>query len=460
MRYKRMKWSGIGVSALSAGAVCAALCVAPDARAQVSTFQSASQLIDGAFGASISGVPDINGDSRDDVAVGAPGENPGAVSRAGRVYLHSGASGNRLRTLASPNREAFGQFGFSVAGVIDVNGDGRGDVIVGAPYEDPGAAPEDCGRVYVFSGATGTLLYTIGSPAQQAGGNFGYSVAGLGDVNGDGRGDIAIGAINENPGTSPVGAGRVHIYSGATGLRIRSLAAPAEQASMWFGWSVGAIPDINGDGRTDIVVGVPYEDNQFGHANAGRVYVYSGSTGILLKTLSSPHPEANGRFGFSVAGMGDANGDARGDIIIGAPYENIGTKIDAGRAYVFSGKTGLLMWKLFTPSPQSYGLFGFSVAGMPDRNADGRADIVIGACQETDGAMLNCGRTYVYSGKTGARLSTHVSPNKESNGRYGSAVAGMGDVNANARGEALSGAPAEDPGTSPTGTGRAYLIRF
>ena len=118
----------------------------------------------GNFGVSTAGVPDLDGDGRGDVLVGAWRENGGAED-AGRAYVFSGVTGARLRTLASPNPELDAQFGRSVAGVPDADGDGQGDLLVGAPLEDGGAS--NSGRAYLFSGATGELLRTLVSPTRR-----------------------------------------------------------------------------------------------------------------------------------------------------------------------------------------------------------------------------------------------------------------------------------------------------
>jgi hypothetical protein len=124
----------------------------------------------------------------------------------------------------SPNEEFQGYFGQSVAGVPDVDGDGIADLLVGAVYEDPGTSPEDAGRAHVFNGASGALLYTLASPNEQSIGYFGMSVSGVEDVDGDGRGDLLVGAPSEDPGTSPAAAGRAYLFSGSSVLSIAAAA--------------------------------------------------------------------------------------------------------------------------------------------------------------------------------------------------------------------------------------------
>jgi hypothetical protein len=162
-------------------------------------------------------------------------------------------------------------FGLSVAGLNDVSGDGRGDIAVGAPAEDPGASPDGCGRTYIYNGATGALRSKVLPPAPATAGGFGSSVAGIPDLNGDARGDLAIGAPGESPSGSK--SGRAYIYSGSTAARLFTLISPYPEASGAFGASVGGVPDANGNGKGETLVGAPKEDPGPGPADTGRAYL-------------------------------------------------------------------------------------------------------------------------------------------------------------------------------------------
>lgn len=418
------------------------------AQAPSLTLTSPNPETNGFFGGDVSGVPDADGDGYDDLLVSATAENGGATD-AGRVYLLSGATGTLLHTLTSPNPESGGRYGFSVSGVPDVNGDGRGDLLVGADLEDNGAS--NAGRAYLVSGATGTLLHTLTSPNPESSGYFGVAVAGVPDADGDGRADLLVGAYTEDGGAS--NAGRAHLFSGATGLLLRTLTSPNPGSPGFFGISVSGVPDVDGDGRGDLLVGADAENA--GAPAAGRAYLFSGATGVLLRTLTSPNPESSGRFGNQVSGIPDADGDGRDDLLIGVFGEDGGPE-DAGRAYLFSGATGALLRTLTSPNAEVDGAFGSSVKGVTDVDEDGHGDLVVGAYSEDDGET-NSGRVYLFSGATGALLRTLTSPNAaEGVGYFGGSVAEVMDVDGDGRSDLLIGAYNEDGGAEDAG--RAYLF--
>ncbi len=333
------------------------------------------------FGTAVAGVPDVNGDGRTDLLVGAS-LTFGAFDNAGRVYLFSGTTGSRLRTLDSPDPHFDGMFGRAVTGVQDVDGDGRGDLLIGS--RDAG------GQAYLFSGATGLLLDTLFSPDPMSGDNFGAAVAAVPDTDGDGLDDLLIGAfagMHEN-----IRSGRAYLFSGATRALLHTLDSPDPKNFGDFGEAVAGVPDVDGDGRGDLLIGAPQENGSSNLTWAGRAYLFSGTIGALLRSLDSPNPGANDRFGISVSGTADVDGDERGDILVGAFFED-----ETGRAYAFSGATGALLQPLDSPNPDPVGLFGSAIATLPDANGDGRDDFLVGAPQENGGGF-NAGQAYLYSG--------------------------------------------------------------
>ena len=334
-----------------------------------------------ALGYSVSGAADVDNDGYADLVVGAP--NGGlAGSAAGRVYVHSGKSGARLRTFNGETLNDF--FGRSVSGAGDVDNDGYADLIIGAVGNDVGG--DGAGRAYVYSGQSGSLLYTFTGEA--AGDAMGYSVSGAGDVNNDGFADLIVGAAFNDLGGDY--AGRAYVYCGQSGALLFTFTG--EAARDQFGWSVSGAGNVDDDSYADVIIGARLNDA--GGNAAGRAYVYSGQTGALLHTFTGEG--AGDSFGFSVSGVGDVNKDGYADLFVGATSPSrIGFNTgDPGRAYVYSGRTGSLLY-LFR-GEKSWDQFGWSVSGAADINNDGSADMVVGAIWNDAGGEL-AGRAYVYS---------------------------------------------------------------
>ncbi|HLT47164.1 MAG TPA: T9SS type A sorting domain-containing protein [Rubricoccaceae bacterium] len=397
----------------------------------------------GHFGFSVSGVPDVSGDGRGDLVVSAPAETVNGEANVGRAYLYNGATGDLRATLISPNAEPDGYFGRNVAGIPDVDGDDRGDVLVGARVEDGGAV--DAGRAYLFSGSTGALIRTFESPNPEEGGGFGVSVAGVADTDGDGRSEVLIGAFSEDGGE--VNAGRAYLFSGATGALLRVFTSPNPEPDGSFGLMLAGVP--NGDGPGHVFIGAMMESG--GEDHSGRAYLFSAITGELLLTLTSPDPVEDGNFGRSVAGVIDVSGDGQGDLLVGAYQEAFA---EAGRAYLFNGSTGELLHTLNSPDPESLGNFGTSVSGVPDTDGDGKSDLLIGAWESF---MVNgSGRAYLFSGATGEVLRTINTADPAFNGFFGCSVSGVADADGDGLGDLLIGARSERFGSSYSG--RAYLF--
>jgi hypothetical protein len=157
--------------------------------------------------------------------------------------------------------------------------------------------------------------------------------------------------------------------------------------------------------------------------------------------------------------MGDVDNDLICDLVVGAGWENFtGADPDGGRAYVFSGATGSLLYTLISPNFQSQGRFGASVSWAGDVNDDGCDDIVVGAAGE-DGPNIEGGQAYVFDGATGLPMPEDlVSPNPEFQGHFGWPVSSAGYFDSDAHADLLIGASWEDPGTSPGNAGRAYVF--
>ena len=188
------------------------------------------------------------------------------------------------------------QFGWIARSMGDVDRDGITDFVTSAPTS--GAGGLNAGRVYVYSSASGKLLWRAdGKPGEQ----LGTGVESAGNVDGDGTQDVIAGAPY---------SGRAYVYSGKDGHVLFTL--KAENDSDSFGVHVSTAGDVDRDGHADFIVGAPA--NNAGGAGAGRAYVYSGKDGHVLLTLTGEH--AGDAFGTSVAGYADS---VRSFIVIGAP---------------------------------------------------------------------------------------------------------------------------------------------
>ncbi len=413
-----------------------------DARGSVFPPQTDGGAEGDQLGFSVASAGDVNGDGVPDFIVGAPSADPGGRAYAGSVYVHSGVNGFLL--YQKDGEAAWDNFGWSVAGAGDVNGDGRADFIVGALNADPGGRSGG-GSVYVYSGASGALLY------QKDGGAaddwFGQSVAGAGDVNGDGRADFIVGAPGADPG-GVSGAGSAYVYSGADGSLLHR-----KDGTAWgdaAGYSVAGVGDVNGDGRADFIMGALQADPG-GRADAGSAYVYSGADGSLLYQRDGA--AQNDAFSWSVAGVGDINGDGRSDFMVGAPFADPGGRANAGSTYVYSGANGSLLYQ--KDGEAAGDDFGWSVAGAGDVNGDGKADFIVGAPSASPGDSSGAGSAYVYSGANGSLLYQKDGSAVDDN--FGYSVSGIGDVNGDGRADFIVGAAYADPaGRGDAGSAYAY----
>ncbi|MGX2042098.1 VCBS repeat-containing protein [Methylocaldum sp. MU1018] len=262
---------------------------------------------------------DVNGDGIPDLLKSAYLQDVGGSPHQGQAFVFSGADGSLLYTLDDPVPQAGAGFGVTVAGPGDVDGDGRPDILVGAPNQDSNGNTLQ-GQVFVFSGADGNLLHILNAPTPQANALFGESVAGAGDVDGDGRPDILVGAPGQD--VDHIYQGRAFVFSGADGSLLLTLDDPTPQRSADFGWAVAGAGDVDGDGRPDILVGAA-DQTVGGNDSQGQAFVFSGADGSLLYTLDDPVPQAGAGFGVTVAGPGDVDGDGRPDTLVGAPRQTV-----------------------------------------------------------------------------------------------------------------------------------------
>src|SRR5690606_6372489 len=279
-------------------------------------------------------------------------------SAYGRAYVFSGKDWATLWVSTGP--EANAEFGRAVAGVLDMNHDGHDDFAVSAHNADLGG-PTDRGMVRVYSGATGAILYTWFGTDDF--GHFGRAIAGIGDMNGNGYPDLAIGAPDD--GQSGFNAGFVVVKDGQIGGTIWS--GPGFESSGKMGTSVSGA-DVNGDGFMDVVIGAPGEANGF-----GRVKVVPGPWGGAPIWSAQGDAQDDG-FGAAVAGAFDVNRDGKDDVLVGAPQTFTG----AGYARILSGANTSVLWSTLLGDASS-DRFGAVVAPLGDLDQDGWLEVAIGA---------------------------------------------------------------------------------
>ncbi len=325
------------------------------------------------FGFSVASAGDVNGDGKPDFIVGAPD----IVYGVGRsAYVCSGADGSLLFQKIGAAGDLFG---YSVAGIGDLNGDGSPEFIVGAPGASPNGLG-NAGSVYIYSGADGSVLYQKDGIAVQD--NLGRSVASVDDLNGDGVPDFIIGAWLASP-SGLTRAGSVFAYSGVDGTLLFQKDGTATGDRL--GSSVASAGDVNGDGKSDFIIGAKFA------SGVGSAYVYSGVDGSLLYQVYGNHNGAE--MGGAVASAGDVNGDGKADFIVGSCGCNCYG--DFGTAFIYSGADGSLLYQKVVNS-QYCEFTGLSVASAGDINGDGRADFIFGAPYDSPGDIFHAGSTYVY----------------------------------------------------------------
>ncbi|QNB45138.1 hypothetical protein BR63_01660 [Thermanaerosceptrum fracticalcis] len=323
----------------------------------VKLYEVSGTAQDDDFGFALDTGYDLNGDGWDDILVGAPSAKIGSAARAGYVRVLSGKDGTTLLTINHTEEEA--QFGWAVSWAGDLDGDGVPDFLVAAPQASP-EGKINAGSVFVYSGASGSLLYRL--DGQNPGDAFGYALTTIGDVDGDGIPDLAIGA----PLASPSGlyqAGEIYVYSGAAGSLIYKIEGTEFNAGL--GFSLKALPDINGDGIPEILAGAP-GSSPGGRSEAGSAYIFSSLDGSQL--LHFAGPVSGEEVGIAVTPVGDLDNDGQPDLALGAPSASPHNKRFAGKVYLISSRTGQILQVL--EGQESWNQFGWSVAGSSLLNAN------------------------------------------------------------------------------------------
>lgn len=376
---------------------------------------------------------DVNGDGLEDVVVGAFGADSNGRSLSGSAYVVFGKRDAGMVDLADlgdagyriDGEVAGDRAGSAVAGAGDLDGDGLDDVIVGANAADP-SGRDTAGSAYVVYGKRGTApidLAALGAAegfaidGAAAGDRAGFAVADAGDVNGDGRPDVLVGAYTAGDNGRDTSGSAYVVFAGPASANVdlaalgdRGYRVEGATAGDRLGISVDAAGDVDGDGRADLLIGADQAPN----GGAGRAYVSFGKSGTASIDLAGPGGRgyaiegaaADDLAGFSVAGAGDVDGDGVPDAIVGAYGADANGRAGSGSTYVVYGRPGggsVALAGLEDRESEGFRIdgeaagdrAGRSVASAGDFSGGGEPDVIIGADRASPRERAGAGTAYV-----------------------------------------------------------------
>lgn len=433
-----------------------ALILSPLAAAQGQLHAVEGTQAGGSLGRSLARFHDLDGDGWREFLAGSPSSSTGIPGRVGVLsgrYLAQG-TGVLVQNWIQGTDESFG---WSVVGLDDFDGDGDKDLAVGEPAYGVGPIfPTPDGRVSIWD-HSGNLLGQIIGPTTSE--QLGVAMALVGDLNGDGFKDLLVGSPLFSGGIPTVNwCGKAAVYSGKSLLQNNAVVLRAHLGDMVnesFG-SALATGFFDGDATVDYAISAPNRTSSGGVFGSGRVSVYSGATGALIRTI---HGGGGAKFGAALSSGLDVTGDGVHDLVIGAP--NAGTNgAESGSVFVYSG-AGLVGGGILLPSMTWHGLssgdhFGASVALVQDLNGDGRADVLAGAPDYEffpfgqDNGMFRC-----FSGQTGELLGHRTGQDDE---HLGGAFASADTWDGKPGWEFLVGSPQSELGGTDSGRVASFSI--
>ncbi|MGA1872150.1 MAG: putative Ig domain-containing protein [Thermoplasmatota archaeon] len=441
-------------------------------------------------GTVVSGAGDVNGDGYDDILISTPHNDEGG-GVAGKTYLVLGKADNWSMDsyLSGADASFIGEdvddkSGYSACGAGDVNGDGYDDILIGAPMDEGGSMTAGC-TYLIFGRASG---WSRDTDLSEANATFfgedpydqtGHSIAGAGDVNGDGYDDILIASYLDKDNGAATGQtylvlGRKEGWSKGASLSRANASFQGEQADDNSGFDVAGAGDVNGDGYDDFLIGA-WGNYEGGYPYCGKTYLILGRRSgwemdVNLENASASFIGENmmDKSGYTVAGAGDVNGDGFDDILIGAMSNGDGGSA-AGKTYLVLGRangwsTGMDLSKANASfiGEDMMDTSGQALAGAGDVNGDGYDDILIGARGDDD-AGSGAGQSYLILGRSsGWTRDTDLSRSDASfvgeaaGDDSGASLSGAGDVNGDGKEDILIGAPNCDDAAQSEG--QIYLI--
>ncbi len=392
------------------------------------------------LGYAVANAGDVNADGYDDVVVGAPANNLN-VQGGGAVRVLLGGSSPMVEFATVYGEYAYDQLGMSVAGVGDLNGDGYADVAVGAPLWLNGTGRVDI----VYGGPVPAYAAPIQGSAQ--GDYFGWSVGGAGNPDHDCCDELVVGAPQYGTGNF----GYAQVYPG-TSSGVSSFASqtfPGSGSDGGMGSAVAA-GDFDGDGNTDLAIGQP-------NLGFGSVQLLRWQGNSVYTLSANLVDNAQPTFGAALASGGDVDGGGYDDLLVGSPNAN--TMVSGGgRVQLFlGGASGVSSAPAFVHDGDQFNeQLGYSVSMVGDLEGDGRADVAVGSYQHQSGAG-QAGAVFVLSGEPGGLGAGNpvqlVGPGN-SGEMFGFAVSGGGDYDNDGHSDVIVGCP-----NDRSGDGAVYIFR-
>lgn len=391
------------------------LALGPLAAQNPPTFKVEGTNANDRFGFSLALIGDVNADGFADFAVGAPGVVETSVNpapTAGYVKVFSGKTGLVIYTFTGPTGV---EFGYALAGVGDINQDQVPDIAVGVPRQDKTVSPTavNAGAVSMFSGKFGTKLYdSFGSTLNQF---FGSAISDIGDYTGQTFNNYIVGSPGSD--VNGVDSGLAQAMFGSAGIVIKTLQITSSPGiQLGSALANGGLVFTTMNSQNDVVVSAPFA------SPAGRVYVFDD----LVPAATLVSNTAGNGYGTAVDGGRDFNGDGRPDVVVGSPLDDQGG-VDAGRVQIITS-TGVVVRTLLGAAGDR---FGSSVAVFPDDNGDGVPELAVGA--------PGANKVTIFSGANGSELRVFTGGTG-----FGSAVVALNDYDNNGYNDVLIGSSVEN----------------